>query len=236
MRPSDHSLSIGGDGKTTVAVVRQRSNLAHTILLTLKFSERFIMTLQPTLTQLIRTVALAGSMALTSTAFAQKAAPVYNANITEAEVLAVQKDWGDALIQISNDYIAGGFAKAKATASAVLDAAYGYNMGPVLFKPTLTVAPQTFRITKEGALSYFVGGDTNYPRDTGFALKGWKQVDIQNAAIHINGDVASTMGNVTFTDKDGKKTVVDKTWAFKKDDMGKIRIVVHHSSLPYAGS
>jgi hypothetical protein len=39
---------------------------------------------------------------------------------------------------------------------------------------------------------------------------------------------------VTLTDKDGKVTTVDKTWQFKKDDSGKLRIVVHHSSLPYA--
>ena len=109
-------------------------------------------------------------------------------------------------------------------------------MGPVLFKPTLSSAPQTFRVTKEGALAYFVGGNPSYPKDTGFALKGWKKVDVENAAIHITGNVASTMGHVTFTDKDGKKTVVDKTWTFKKDDMGKTRIVVHHSSLPYSGS
>ena len=182
-----------------------------------------------------RTTILIGCIVLSGGTFAKGPVPVYSANITEAEVLAVQKGWGDALIQISNDYVTGGHAKAKATANAVLDAAYGYNMGPVLFKPTLTVAPQTFRVSKEGALSYFVGGDSNYPKDTGFALKGWKKVEIENAAIHINGDVASTMGNVIFTDKDGKKTTVDKTWAFKKDDMGKIRIVVHHSSLPYSG-
>ena len=188
-----------------------------------------------TLNQLAHTGLLLGSIIFTNNIFARNPAPVYSANISEAEVLAVQKGWGDALIQISNDYASGGYVKAKATASAVLDAAYGYNMGPVLFKPTLTVAPQTFRVTKEGALSYFVGGDSNYPKDTGFALKGWKKVDIENAAIHINGDVASTMGHVIFTDKDGKKTTVDKTWAFKKDDMGKIRIVVHHSSLPYTG-
>ena len=81
----------------------------------------------------------------------------YNSNITEAEVLAVQKAWGDALVQIGNDFASGGQSKAVATANAVLDAAYGYNMGPVLFKPTLTSAPQTFRVTKEGALAYFVG-------------------------------------------------------------------------------
>lgn len=181
-------------------------------------------------------VVMSSSMLLGGNALAQGATPIYTANITEAEVLAAQKGWGEALIQISNDYTSSGYAKAKATATAVLDAAYGYNMGPVLFKPTLTVTPQTFRVTKEGALSYFVGGDAKYPKDSGFAIKGWKKVDVENAAIHINGDVASTIGNVIFTDKDGKKTTVDKTWTFKKDNMGKIRIVVHHSSLPYSGS
>ena len=194
------------------------------------------MTNATTLKKLTRSGALLCSLLLAGTVFAQKPAPIYNSNITETEVLAVQKAWGDALIQISNDFLSGGQAKAAATANAVLDAAYGYNMGPVLFKPTLSSAPQTFRVTKEGALAYFVGGNPSYPKDTGFALKGWKKVDVENAAIHITGNVASTMGHVTFTDKDGKKTVVDKTWTFKKDDMGKTRIVVHHSSLPYSGS
>ncbi len=49
------------------------------------------------------------------------------------------------------------------------------------------------------------------------------------------GDSATTMGNVHFTGKDGKVTTVDKTWKFVKDDAGKLRIVVHHSSLPYSG-
>lgn len=160
-------------------------------------------------------------------------APVYNANITEAEVIAAQHAWGNALVKISDDFASAGLAKAKATAGAIIDAAYGYNMGPVLFKPTLTVAPQTFRTTREGALAYFVGDNKNFPADTGFALKGWKKVDIDNAAIHINGDVAKTMGRVMITDKDGKVTTVDKTWAFKKDDTGTLRIVLHHSSLPY---
>ena len=176
---------------------------------------------------------LAASVLASSMAMAKGPVAIYNANITEAEVLAAQKAWGDALIKISDDFASGGIVKAKATASAVLDAAYGYNMGPVLFKPTLSSSPQTFRTTKEGALSYFVGGDSKFPKDTGFALGGWKKVDIDNAAMHINGDVANTMGNVTMTDKNGKVTVVDKTWTFKKDDMGKVRIVLHHSSLPF---
>jgi hypothetical protein len=128
----------------------------------------------------------------------------------------------------------GGIQKATDTANAVLDAAYGYNMGPVLFKPTLTTAPQTFRPTKEGALAYFVGNNKNFPQDSGFALKGWRSVEIKNVAIYLDGDTAMSMGNVMLTDKAGKTTTVDKTWGYARDDQGKLRIVLHHSSLPVA--
>jgi hypothetical protein len=40
---------------------------------------------------------------------------------------------------------------------------------------------------------------------------------------------------VLITDKNGKTTTVDKTWQFFKDDNGKLRIILHHSSLPYTG-
>jgi hypothetical protein len=165
---------------------------------------------------------------------AAAATPVVNTTITEAEVLAAQRVWGDALVRISTEFDQSGLKKAKATAAAIIDAAYGYQMGPVLFKPTLTQAPQTFRLTREGALAYFVGDNPAFPKDTGFALKGWRQVEVNNAGIHIHGDVATTMGKVTITNKSGQKTTVDKTWQFKKDDAGQLRIVLHHSSLPYS--
>ncbi|MGQ0528767.1 MAG: phosphoribosyl-AMP cyclohydrolase [Panacagrimonas sp.] len=159
-------------------------------------------------------------------------APVVADYITEAEVLAAQRAWGEALVRISMDYESGGLAKARATAESVLDAAYGYKYGPVLFKPTLAKAPQSFRTTREGALAYFVGGSKEYPEDTGFALKGWRSVEIKNAAIQLRGDTAMSMGNVIFTDKNGKVTTVDKTWGYARDDQGTLRIVLHHSSLP----
>lgn len=100
--------------------------------------------------------------------------------ITEAEVLLAQKAWGEALVTISRDYDTAGLDKARATAGAVLDKAYGYDLGPVLFKPTLARDPQTFRTTREGALAYFVGHDPKYPHDAGFALKHWRSVEIHN--------------------------------------------------------
>lgn len=161
--------------------------------------------------------------------------PVVNHAISEAEVLAAQQAWCKALVDISTANVKGGPSAAKALAEKVIDSAYGYQMGAVLFKPTLTEAPQTFRTTRDGALSYFVGGNPAYPKDKGFALNGWTKCEISNAAVFIAGDSANTIGNVMFTDKDGKVTTVDKSWAFVKDDAGKLRIVLHHSSLPYTG-
>ncbi len=174
-----------------------------------------------------------GALLASAPAFA---ATVVNTNITEADVKAAQDGWGKALIQISDDFASGGIAKAKATANRVLDAAYGYNLGVVLFKPTLTHGAQTFRTTKAGALAYFVGDDRSFPADKGFALGGWKKYEYRNAGIFINGDLAITTGNVILTDKDGKVTTVDKTWGFKKDSQGQLRIVLHHSSLPFQPS
>jgi hypothetical protein len=161
-----------------------------------------------------------------------KPAPAPETGITKEEVAAAGKAWGKALVDISLAYEAGGIDKARPLASAVLDQAYGYNLGPVLFKPTLTREPHTFRLTKEGALAYFVGHDPAYP-DTGFALKNWRSVEINDVGVQINGNVANTMGKVVMTDAKGCKTTVDKTWVFKKDDKGVVRIIVHHSSLPF---
>ncbi len=187
-------------------------------------------------------LALAASLGLSNMALAigpsaAKAAPagtVVSDNVTEADVLTAQRIWGDALVKIATDYDTGGFTKAKATAEAALDAAYGYQLGAVLFKPTLTTAPQTFRITKEGALAYFVGGNKDYPNDTGFALKGWRSWEMKNVAMQLRGDTAIAMGNLVLTDKNGKTTTVDKTWGYARDDQGTLRIVLHHSSLPFA--
>lgn len=158
------------------------------------------------------------------------------APITTAEVEAAQRAWGEALVAISTEHERNGQAAAKRLAEQVINAAYGYDLGPVAFKPTLAAAPTTFRTTREGALAYFVGGDASYPGDTGFALKGWRAYEIDNAAIVINGATAISTGNVILTDATGKVTTVDKTWGYVRDETGKLRIVLHHSSLPFVAN
>ena len=173
-----------------------------------------------------------------SAAMAQAATPevqILDNNISLAQVLKAQEGWCTALLQISADYAKGGITKAKATAATVVDQAYGYQYGPVAFKPTLASGEQSFRTDREGALAYFVGHNPKFPQDKGFAIKPWRSCRIVNQVIQLNGASATTMGNVIFTDAAGSVTSVDKTWTFIKENDGSVRIVLHHSSLNYGG-
>ena len=153
--------------------------------------------------------------------------------ITTDELVAARNAWGEGLIAISKAFEEGGIDAARPVAEDVLDAAYGYNLGSVLFKPTLASGDQTFRPTKHGALAYFVGHDDEYPLDGGFGIKGWREMESVTSASFVEGDVGMWMGKVILTDKNGDVTQVDKSFGYKKDSDGVLRIVLHHSSLPY---
>jgi hypothetical protein len=157
--------------------------------------------------------------------------------ITYDEVNEAQQAWCDALVKIGQLKEEGG--DYRTFAEQVLTDAYNYDNGKVFFKPTLAFGEQTFRNDKKGALAYFVGGDPNYPNDKGFALQPWVKARYDNAGeknegIQIYGSVAITMGNVWVTGKDGKEVMVDKTWVFRKGKDGKLKIIVHKSSLPFS--
>ncbi len=151
--------------------------------------------------------------------------------ITEAEVIASQKAWGVGVIGIGVAHANGGdYVEA---AKKHIEKFYGYDMGKVLFKPTLAAEKQ-FRNTFDGALSYFVGGNETYPEDTGFALKQWKNVRWENAGILNSGsNMAVAMGNYYFSDQEGEETKVEYTFCYRKDENGDIKIVAHKSAIPY---
>ena len=99
---------------------------------------------------------------------AYAADPAKKDAITEAEVNAAQQAWCDGLVKIGKVHKEAG--DYKAVAAQVIHDLYDYNDGKVFFKPTLAFGKNTFRPTREGALSYFVGGGKDFPEDTGFAL------------------------------------------------------------------
>ncbi len=155
--------------------------------------------------------------------------------ITEGEVNAAQQAWCDGLLKIGKISRNGG--DYKAAAAEVIDNLYDYGDGKVFFKPTLASGKNTFRPTREGAISYFVGGNREFPEDSGFALKNWVMVRYDNNAsengIQIFGNIAITMGNMYFTNAKGEQVMVDKTLVFRKCKDGKLRLCVHKSALPF---
>ena len=153
--------------------------------------------------------------------------------IVKHDILKALNDWGESLIAISQAYEDNGLASARAIAEQTLDRLYGFELGPVLFKPTLSGGPQTFRLTKIGALSYFIGNDPEYPNDSGFGIKFWRSVKSETSATFIQNDVAMWMGWVSFIDKNNSVVKVDKTFGYSKDKNGVLKIVLHHSSLPF---
>ncbi len=187
---------------------------------------------------LVSALALAGTAACTTqttTAPQRQTFAQYSDQcITEQEVVAAQKAWGDGIVEIGRVYSEGG--DYVAAASDHINRFYAYDLSLVLFKPTLASVDQ-FRASFDGALSYFVNGNPSYPEDKGFALRPWTQVRWENAGITNNScTMAVAMGNYFFTPATGEETKVEYTIGYIKDLNGDLRMVVHKSSLPYDGS
>lgn len=155
--------------------------------------------------------------------------------ITEQEVITAQKAWGEGIVTIGEVYAGGG--DYSGAAADHINRFYAYDLSLVLFKPTLASVAQ-FRTSFDSALSYFVGGNPSYPEDKGFAIKPWTKVRWQNVGITNNAcNMAVAMGNYFFTAKDdGSETKVEYTFGYIRDQQGALRIVVHQSSVPYAGA
>lgn len=149
-------------------------------------------------------------------------------DITEEDITAAQKMWGDAVVAIG----AAGDDATK-TAEEAAKTAYSFEMGPILFKPTLA-AETPFRPDMEGALSYFVGGNDKYKEDKGFAMKPWTKVRFDNDHIKMFGNKAIAMGHYYFTDKNGDETKVEYTKGYVKTEDGRVLLFLQDSSLPYS--
>ena len=121
----------------------------------------------------------------------------------------------------------------KVQANQVLSDNYDYDNGKVLFKPTLTFDKQTFRSTKESALSYFIVNNKNFPNDSGFKLKPWIKVWFTDEDFILDDNLAIVQCNVSLIGANGDQIMVNKSFVFKIWDDGRIRIILHHSSLPF---
>ena len=133
-----------------------------------------------------------------------------------SDVKAAQDAWCEALITISKTHDEGGLAQSKPLAGEIIDAAYGYQFGPVAFKPTWAKGDVTFRATRSGAVSYFVGDDPAFG-DSGFAIgtpgamrSPWVKCEPETFVIQSFGNTANAMGWVHLEAADGTTSKVEK--------------------------
>ena len=149
--------------------------------------------------------------------------------ISVSDVESAQQAWGAGIVAIASAHSTGG--DYVGIASNHVNSLYAYQIGQVLFKPTLAAIDQ-FRPTFDTALSYFVASNNACPEDKGFAIKGWKDVRFENTDVIVDGNTALAMGNYFFTSPEGDEVKVEYTFGYIQDDDGNLRIQLHHSSMP----
>lgn len=81
-----------------------------------------------------------------------------------------------------------------------------------------------------------MGGNPLYPNDRGSALKPWVACSVTNHSIQLYGPFAAVMGQMALVDQAGVTTTLDQTWGFLLQKPRDIRIVLHHSALPFQPS
>lgn len=150
--------------------------------------------------------------------------------IRENDIVEAQQEWGQYIIRIGE--LKENREACEELTEEFVRKLYGYDIGTVLFKPTLAAEKQ-FRGTFEGGKSYMIGGDENFSEDVGFALRPWTEVRFENTGIILGEKEAMAMGNYFFTEENGDITKVEYSFAYKKDEAGNLKINLHHSSLPY---
>ncbi len=148
-------------------------------------------------------------------------------------VNAAQSAWGRGIVEIG---AAENWEDAHRLATAFVQKHYCLEGGNLLFAPTKAAESQ-FRASLKDAVSYFVGRDADHQEDQGFALQPWTSVRFENTGIVPKGEVVLTMGNYYFQPLQGDEVKVEYTFVYQVPGTsdGKLRVLLHHSALPYAG-
>ena len=149
--------------------------------------------------------------------------------ITIEDILDFQKEWGNSIIKISDSYKKN--SDYLNDTNNLIDSLYAYAYEDVLFKPTLASDNQ-FRLSRTGALSYFIGGNDQFKEDEGFAIKGWTKIRWENAGYKIYNDIAVCMGNYFFSIDNSEPLKVEFTIVLKEID-GRLKLILHDSHLPF---
>ena len=144
---------------------------------------------------------------------------------TKQDLFEFIKSWTDGLSMIRTAYEKN--EDYKNIALEFINKHYLFNEESVLFKPTLT-NKTIFRNSVDDALSYFIGG--KYPEDTGFALKAYESININETNTIIEKGLIAIMGILDFKLVNSDESMkVAFTFVLKSSETG-LKIKIHHSS------
>lgn len=154
------------------------------------------------------------------------------AEITEAEIESVQKEWGAGIVNIaakkkegqSKDYL-------KALADQFVDNFYAHSVhnGKVLIKAARRPDGESnpsFQLNRDDAIKDLVGEDDK----PGFATQSWKEIKFENAGVVSQGDMALALGTCILTSESGDESKMEYSLGYTKDTGGKVRISLFHTS------
>ena len=135
-------------------------------------------------------------------------------------ILEYQNKWANGIVEIGKTK--NNFEESSLVTTKFIHELYNFKNGNVQFKPTKASENQ-FRNDFDSALSYFIGNNPSFSEDSGFALNPWVNVEFKNESINIYGNIGMAMGNIT---------KVEYSFVYKRIG-DTVKIVLHHSSLPY---
>ena len=145
---------------------------------------------------------------------------------TKQELFEFIKSWIDGLSMIRTAYEKN--EDYKNMALEFINKHYLFNEESVLFKPTLT-NKTIFRNSVDDALSYFIGG--KYSEDTGFALKAFESVTIDEINTIIENNLIAIMGILDFKLMSPTEDMRVAFTFVLKTTKSDLKIKIHHSSL-----
>ncbi len=154
----------------------------------------------------------------------------FSNNKINKKIIDIQKDWSNYIIQIGKAYIDN--QDYINLTSKFLDKLYCFEQGKVLFKPT-KASDMQFRVHKNEFISYFIGHNKVSNQDKGFALEPWKNIYFENFDFTKFGNIYLTMGNYFFINYESKETKVEYSFGYKLNQKEELKIIFHHSSIPY---
>ena len=153
-----------------------------------------------------------------------------SAEEVEEKVIFIQKQWSNSIIEIGKAY------KEKKNylelTNKFLDKLYFFDKGKVLFKPTKAFQ-KPFRKSKSEFISYFIGHNKVSDEDNGFALEPWKNINFKNFDTLYLEKYFISMGNYFFTNYKNTTIKVEYTFGYKLNQDNNLKIIFHHSSVPY---